>query len=185
MKRQVMWKPTNGPGVEHLTVEFGDGLRADGLVGGVAAEPFRIRYDARADEADRIRSVRIESLVDDAELSLERDLDGTWTRDGEPFAALDGCSEVDISVTPFTNTLPIRRLGLEAGETATIRVAYVDAPAMTVEPVEQRYTCIDPLDGDGGTFGYESLDSGFRAELPVDAAGLVRDYPGALDRVYP
>lgn len=180
-----MWASVDGPGLEHLAVEFGDGLRADGLVVGVAREPFRVRYDVRTDETDRLRSVRIESLVDDAELSLERDPDGTWIRDGEPVDDLDGCSEVDVSVTPFTNTLPIRRLRLEEGDAATIRVAYVDAPAMTVEPVEQRYTCIDPLDRDGGTFGYESLESDFRADLPVDAAGLVRDYPGVFERVYP
>lgn len=185
MERQVMWESTDGPGFEHLTVEFEDGLRADGLVVGVAPEPFRIRYDVRTDGADRIRSVRIESLVDDTELSLERTLDGNWIRDGERVADLAGCSEVDISVTPFTNTLPIRRLRLEEGDAATIRVAYIDAPAMTVEPVEQRYTCVDPLGPDGGTFGYESLESDFRAELPVDAEGLVRDYPGAFERVYP
>lgn len=185
MERQVMWEPTDGPGLEHLAVEFGDGLRADGLVVGVASEPFRIRYDVRTDEADRLRSVRIESLVGDAELSLERDVDGNWTRDGERVADLAGCSEVDVSVTPFTNTLPVRRLRLAEGDAATIRVAYIDVPAMTVEPVEQRYTCVDPLDRDGGTFGYESLESGFRADLPVDAAGLVRDYPGVFERVYP
>ena len=185
MERQVMWESVDGPGLEHFAVEFGDGLRADGLVVGVASEPFRIRYRIRTDEANRIRSVRIESLVDDAELSLERGPDGHWTRDGEPFADLDGCSDVDVSVTPFTNTLPIRRLDLGEGDAATIRVAYVDAPAMTVEPVEQRYTCIELLDHDGGTFGYESLESGFRADLPVDADGLVCDYPGLFERVYP
>jgi hypothetical protein len=41
---------------------------------------------------------------------------------------LSGCCEnVDVSETPFTNTLPIRRLGLTSGESAEIRVAYFDA----------------------------------------------------------
>ena len=38
--------------------------------------------------------------------------------------------DVDISATPFTNTLPIRRLGLQPGEFAELDVAFVDAPAM-------------------------------------------------------
>ena len=41
-------------------------------------------------------------------------------------AYLVGCEYVDISETPFTNTLVIRRLGLTPGESADISVAYFD-----------------------------------------------------------
>ena len=36
---------------------------------------------------------------------------------------------------------------------------------------------------DGARWRFRSLDSGFTAELPVDAAGLVRDYPGIARRL--
>ena len=41
-------------------------------------------------------------------------------------AYLVGCKYVDISETPFTNTLVIRRLGLTPGESADISVPYFD-----------------------------------------------------------
>ncbi len=48
---------------------------------------------------------------------------------------LSGCCEnVDVSETPFTNTLPIRRLGLTSGESAEIRVAYFDATELQSWP---------------------------------------------------
>jgi len=104
--------------------------------------------------------------------------------DGEPVPALDGCIDVDISATPFTNTLPIRRLGLKPGEAANLKVAYLAIPEMRVEPARQRYTCLE-RDDQGGLYRYESLDgefAGFTADLPVDAGGLVLDYPGLFRR---
>ena len=97
---------------------------------------------------------------------------------------LDGCEYVDISDTPFTNTLPIRRLGLASGESAVISVAYFDGAELQPWPELQRYTCLQQ-DSDGGLYRFESLDGGFTADLPVDADGLVFDYPGLFRRVLP
>ena len=36
---------------------------------------------------------------------------------------------------------------------------------------------------DGARWRFRSLDDGFTAELSVDAAGLVRDYPGIARRL--
>ena len=73
----------------------------------------------------------------------------------------DGCIDVDISAAPFTNTLPIRRLGLMKGERREIRVAYLALPALTVEPADQAYTCIEPQ----RRYLYEKLFRQFQAEL--------------------
>ena len=35
----------------------------------------------------------------------------------------------------------------------------------------------------GGLYRFESLSSGFRADIPVDGDGLVLDYPGVFRRV--
>jgi hypothetical protein len=96
---------------------------------------------------------------------------------------LEGCVDVDISATPFTNTLPIRRLGLAPGESADVSVAYVDIDEMRAWTEEQRYTRLEQNSGDR-LYKYESLDGGFTADLPVDADGLVLDYPGLFRRVF-
>jgi hypothetical protein len=84
--------------------------------------------------------------------------------------------DVDIMITPFTNTLPIRRLNLRVGEAQGIAVAYVRVPNLALSRVEQRYICLS-LDQSGGLYRYESPESGFSANLKVDTDGLVLDYP--------
>ncbi|WP_458207372.1 putative glycolipid-binding domain-containing protein [Haladaptatus sp. NG-SE-30] len=189
MERHVVWETIDGIGTEHLTVEF-DPLHAEGVVVGIAdrdsgTEPFRIRYRVECAGSEAVQKVEIDSLGASIGIELEHDGDGNWTKNGESAPELTGCFDVDIAVTPFTNALPIRRLDWESGESAKISVVYLDVPAMTVEAVEQRYVRLEPLGSSGGLFRYESLDSGFTAELPVDSDGLVLDYPGLFRRMYP
>jgi hypothetical protein len=91
--------------------------------------------------------------------------------------------DVDISVTPFTNTLPIRRLGLAPGESAEISVAYVEGTELQAWPEPQRYTCLEKHSR-GGLYRFLSLEGGFTADLPVDAECLVADYPGLFRRAF-
>lgn len=119
------------------------------------------------------------------EVDLLADGDGNWTtRNGEAIPELNGCLDVDVSATPFTNTLPIRRLGIAPAESAELPVAYVDTGEMRAWTEEQSYTCLERSARDG-LYRYESLDGGFTADLPVDADGLVLDYPGLFRRVLP
>jgi hypothetical protein len=79
----------------------------------------------------------------------------------------------------MTNTLPVRRLALKPGDSTEIRLCYIDVPGLTASPARQRYTALD----DGATVLFEAIDSGFRAELPLDEDGIVRDYPGLFRRL--
>ncbi len=189
-ERSVMWAPWTGVGLEHLTLAWDEkGVRADGVVIGVEGSvQFRVRYEVRCDAGWRVREVSVALLMgDNVSVRLLTDGEGNWTTlDGKPVPVLDCCTDVDISVTPFTNTLPIRRLGLEPGESADLRLAYMDVPGMRVEPTRQRYTCLERGEY-GGLYRYEDkgLFHGFTADLPVDADGLVLDYPGLFRRVRP
>ena len=88
------------------------------------------------------------------------------------------------SPRPFTNTLPIRRLGLSPGESAEVAVAYLDGTELQPWPEPQRYARLEE-GGGGGLYRFESLDGGFTAVLPVDSDGLVVDYPGLFKRALP
>ena len=87
---------------------------------------------------------------------------------------------MDLPITPFTNTLPIRRLALAAGASAEIDVVYVRAPALSVEVDRQRYTCLEPM----RRYRYEAVDGSFTAEIEVDSRGLVVMYPELFRRRY-
>jgi uncharacterized protein len=121
---------------------------------------------------------------DSKNITLCADGKGHWTDgSGNPILALNGCFEVDISATPFTNTLAIRRMQLKQGESADLVVAYVAVPVMEVKSVNQRYSCLE-LSPEGGLYKYEGLFRGFAANLQVDADGLVFDYPETFKRVW-
>jgi hypothetical protein len=116
----------------------------------------------------------------DPPLELSSDGSGAWLDGrGQPRHDLAGALDVDITATPFTNTLPIRRLGLREGESSTIVAVYVSLPELTVTTNRQRYTCLEP----DRRYRYESVDSDFTSELEVDGDGLVVTYPGLFRRV--
>ncbi len=169
-------------------LQLPDGIVADSIILGVQEQkPFRIHYEIRCNAQWRLQSVHV-NLLDGSSQSLYLFIDeeGTWTTEGgEIISSLQGCLDVDISATPFTNTLPIRRLALQQYSIATLNMAYIAIPQMQVEVTEQRYTCLDVTPA-GGRYLFESLRNGtstFSAELPVDEDGLVLDYPGLFRRV--
>ena len=182
-----MWSAWRRPGLGHLRLAVRDsGVVADGLVLGVAeGRPFRIAYDVRCDADWRVRAARVGVPGEPPRVELLSDGEGNWKwPDGRAVTYLEGCEYVDISGTPFTNTLPIRRLGLAPGESAEIAVAYFEGTELQPWPEPQRYTRLETGDG-GETYRFVSLDGGFTADLPVDQNGLVLDYPGLFRRVFP
>ena len=94
-----------------------------------------------------------------------------------PMPEYTGAIDVDLAMTPFTNTLPIRRLGLAVGAAADIIVVYVTFPDLAVSADPQRYTRLAER-----TYRFESLDGGFVRDIEVDEHGLVVTYPGLFRR---
>lgn len=184
--RAICWQPTwnpahEGVGMEHLLLKdhAADAvvLAVDDIVG-----PFRLHYHLRWNSAWQLREADMTLETDSATrwLKLRTDGQGHW-RDGEGHALdkLDGCLDIDIWPTPFTNSFPIRRAALAIGERREFRMAWVAAPALTVQAQPQAYTRLaDRL------YRFESLDgSGFEVALPVDEDGVVLDYPGLFKRI--
>jgi uncharacterized protein len=187
MVREVMWWAWDGPGLGHLRLAVREsGVVADGLVLGVAdGRPFRLAYEVRCDAHWRVRAAWVGVPGEPAKVELFSDGAGNWTGpDGRALPYLEGCEYVDVSETPFTNTLPIRRLGLSPGESAEITVAYLDGAELQPWPEPQSYAYLEEGEG-GGLYRFLSLDGGFTADLPVDADGLVLDYPGLFKRTAP
>jgi hypothetical protein len=116
------------------------------------------------------------------EVLLETDGEGGWRVDGRPAPLLDGCPDVDLEASAFTNAFPVNRLGLEVGQRADAPAAYVRAPGLEVERLEQSYARL-PDDGPRTRYDYKSPSVDFRAELVYDEFGLVLDYPGIAVRV--
>jgi hypothetical protein len=132
----VLWAAWEGRGFEHLALRQEAGaVRADSLIIAVDDDgrPFRARYAVECDGGWAIRRARVEVLEEPGRvLEVRVDGRGRWT-DAATGAvpALDGCVDIDIYPSPFTNTLPIRRLtDAVVGRPVALDVAWVVLPEL-------------------------------------------------------
>jgi uncharacterized protein len=176
MQRTILWHERQDLSTEYCTItSHHGGTRFTGIVlQPVENRPLQVRYLVDVDEQWRTRDVEIdlETLAAASHLHLMADGNGTWRRDGEIMADLAGCLDVDLGITPATNTLPIRRLDLQPGEGADIMAAWVRFPDLHIQRQQQHY---DRLTDD--RYRYQSGD--FTAELAIDPDGIVQDYASA------
>jgi hypothetical protein len=180
--RTIRWSAWDGceAGLEHVDVRPADGgLDISGVV--IAGEDgvrFGLYYRLKLDALWHTKEVQLRTTSGHV-LLLESDGRGHWQENGKDRADLQGCIDIDIQATPITNTLPIRRLDLETGESMEIRLGYVSLPELIVTAASQRYTALEA----GSLYRFESLEDGFTADLPVDQDGFVLDYPGLFRRL--
>ena len=176
------WQDWSGRGLEHLVLKEGSGqiVAAAAVLGVSGNQLFAAHYKICCDPDWRVRSVELHEIGSDRTLELASNGAGNWSDgSGATQPQLAGAMDVDISITPFTNTLPIRRLGLKPGESAEIAAVYVRLPELTAGTDLQRYTCLEPR----RRYRYESLDSDFMREIETDEHGLVTLYPGLFRRI--
>lgn len=156
----------------------GAAVVADGTGG------WSLRFSVVTDAGWRTRTTFVEVLGADGleRVALAVDAAGEWTLDGRPWPELRGCTDVDVSASPVTNTMPLRRLGLAVGEGAEIEVAWLDVPSLAVHRVRQNYRRM--VDDPRGLACYSYSDPSYGPfALTVDAAGLVVDYQSLFRRV--
>ena len=178
------WRRSDGLTLEVLRLDDIDGgPRARSWVIDASSRPFAVEYDWTLDASWRTVSLQVRLHEQDIRtLTIERAGDASWRVDGAARDDLEGCHEVDLSITPFCNTLALRRFGPPPGGAGELTALYVECPALTCVPSRQRYERRGPV-----TFVYIDLGEqrGFEAELTVDEDGLVREYAGLFERIEP
>jgi hypothetical protein len=195
-ERIVCWTPWSGAGMEMLRFRRGHPgdapYVASGVVLGMGEHgPYRLNYRIKIESNWQARKVTFEASTADGTITrlLRTDGIGHWRDENSAMLTeLNGCLDIDIQATPFTNLLPIRRLKQKAGQQNEIGVVYIEVPSLLISAKRQRYTCLDPLRqtaGIAGRYLYEGPIGEFKAELPVEADGMVTDYPALFRRVYP
>jgi uncharacterized protein len=184
LAREAIWRRLDEPGAEHFRLwTIPGGARLEGTVVVVEDEvPMRLTY--RITTSDwHTHEVRLTfaSGDDDRPLHLIVDREQRWAADGKYLPSVNGCLDVDLSLTPATNLLAVHTAGLldlPLGEPRDVTSTYVLFPQMSIEPLAQRYTRI----GDR-RFHYLNLDGTFETEIEVDDMGLVVSYPPFWERV--
>jgi uncharacterized protein len=171
----VLWQTLETGALDRCRLEAGPGgLRLSGTV--LTPEhgtPLEISYRVEAGPDGLTRRAELELDGGATRRVLLADGTGRWRWQGGPeLAEIAGSLDVDLTVTPATNTLPIRRLAtLGVGQAADLHVAWVQFPGLEVIPSAQRYQRLAP-----DRWRFSTGD--FQAELLVDPDGLVLDYSG-------
>ena len=171
----VRWATWDGDHEEITTVLWeNEGFTVSGVVG-----REQVQYVLRLSASWQVRQFILFRDMEEPDLWLATDGGGRWGEmNGAHRTELDGCYDIDLACTPFTNTLPIRRLPLLEGHTAELPVVTVNVETLEVRSVVMRYTRIGSR-----TWRSENTDTGATAEFEVDEHGVVVDYPDECRRV--
>ena len=173
MKRALVWQRLDTVGVEYAELES-DPIRLQGEV--VLVEDgtaFAVSYGVECDDAGLTTRADLQVKRNGVRghLTLLRGPGGDWSGNGRSLPELRGIADVDLSVTPSTNTPPLRRLGLRDGQAAAVTAAWVRLPSLDVTPLRQLYRRLE-----ANVYAYEAPDLQFTATLEVDGSGVVRRY---------
>jgi hypothetical protein len=161
-----------------------DCYRVEGATSAVEdADAWVVRYVIHLASDWRTRSAHVEGLSarGGQELRLDGDGSGRWQINGAAAPHLDGCLDVDLESSAFTNALPVHRLGLEVGGHALAPAVYVRALDLTVDRLEQRYRRLDDH-AERRRYHYCAPAFAYECQLVYDEYGLVLDYPGIAVR---
>jgi len=182
--RVFFWRRLDVEGLERLDLEVGrDAITARSTVLSAEDGGFRLDHRWLLTPDWRAQGLSIERWNKDGRAALTLERDGTgWRVDGVRRLDLDGAEEPDLSVTPFSNSFPIRRTPAQAGASYTLDTAFIDGAAMTVARSKQHY---DRLGANRLRYTDMGFSKGFEADLVVDDEGLVLTYEHLFERIAP
>ncbi len=176
MHASMLWRRVDQPGHDAARLVFED---PSWHLSGAAVfvhdgEPCRLDYLIACNSRWETKFGRVTGWVGDraVEIGVSADASGRWFINRNECEEVKGCVDLDLNFSPSTNLLPIRRLNLAIGEEAHVRAAWLRFPSLALEPLDQRYRRADAT-----TYVYESAGGEFVAELRVNEAGFVVDYP--------
>lgn len=174
----ILWRRLDVPGHEHarLTLDRTNWHLTGAAVFVEDGQPTRLEYLVVCDARWHTLAGRIKGWIGDTgvDLAIDADGEGRWRINGTEVPDVIGCLDLDLSFSPSTNLLPIRRLDLAVGGSDSVRSAWLRFdPEPRLEPLRQRYQRVSE-----NTYRYESPSHDFTGEIRVNEAGLVVRYSG-------
>jgi hypothetical protein len=177
MQRNIlmMWRRLDNPGHEWARLYS---LGSTSILRGTAVFqedriPGRLDYKILCSPQWETQSAVVLGWVGDekVDLRITKAPDHGWLLNGESVPGLGSCLDIDLSFSPSTNLLPIRRLNLQVGQEAEVRAAWMVFPELGLRPMVHWFRRKSR-----NLYSYRS-DTGFSVELKVNEAGFVVDYP--------
>ncbi|AVR00607.1 hypothetical protein OBCHQ24_16865 [Oceanobacillus iheyensis] len=142
-------------------------------------DAFNVNYRIELNETWLTKNVCI-NVEKGNNIKLNTDGEGNWfNNNGELIENLKGAIDIDISATPFSNSLPINRIIWHINQIEHFHMVYISVPSLEIKKVPQSYHYIRK-DGELRYFKYRCYD--YETIICVDSNGLVVDYPNTFKR---
>jgi hypothetical protein len=176
-----LWRWLQGTGLERFEfLRAGDEWTFRGTILTLAHDAVaEARYEITCDRSfcTKAANISVRDATGERALQIATE-NGRWYENGRQNLTVNGAIDIDLGWSPSTNTLPIKRLKLEIGQSSGEFVAaWVRFPELTLQPLRQEYVRL----GDR-KYRYSSRGGAFVAELLVDDHDLVLDYEGFWQR---
>lgn len=184
MQKSIVWEGLGIDTEEHCAVNF----LTDGIVvrseieGWAGTKALYAEYvlELHADWSVKCIDIRFTVGTDAYHFDFKRTETGWVDSNGSDCPEFAECRFIDISLTPFTNSLPINGLQYEVGAGIDIQVLYFDILNHEVRKDAQRYTKRKDL-----LYVFENESSNFIADITTDADGFVTLYPNLFKMLIP
>lgn len=182
IKKTIIWESTQIFSTEYMEIFFSENsIEVSGTV--IRLEnniPSKSHYTISLDPHWVVKRLHIENSYNNKELNILSNGKGDWfTENGDEILELKGAIDIDISCTPFTNSLPINRMNWSKNVPHYFEMTFINVPDLTYKKVKQRYELLDDAN-DKRKFNYKS--GTFESIIEVDSDGLVTDYPQLFKR---
>lgn len=181
MKTNVLWKGLYYQSFEDCCITASETIIEiiSVIIGASEGQLYKVDYRVQVTKEWEIIAVQVDTQLDNKRISttLEQK-DGQCYINGTSDSTFAGFKYIDISLSPFTNTLPINNLQLQVGQQAVIDVIYFDILAKKVLPSRQIYTRLSAC-----IYRFETEDKSFIADIEVDEGGFVTFYPQLFERL--
>ncbi len=186
LQHTILWQNIDEPGMEYCHLSSHDeGWQLTGTaLLSHNDDPLQVRYQVLCNFLWQTRTVNLVISAGASQRTIRLIVDKGrrwWIEEGEAYEeliALRGCVDVDLGISPATNTLPIRRKPLDIGDSIDVTAAWIRFPEVEIEPLRQRYTRLTK-----NRYRYESGNGNFTTEIEVDDMGLVTHYPDNWERI--
>ena len=183
MKYEIFWKSLKYDATEHCTIDqsFESNNVQGNIVGNHNANLFEVDYQLITDINWRINILDIVCRSNEIVRQWQlKKLNGGWLINDIWTPDLKECIDIDISLTPFTNTLPIRRLNFTDQPRHSIEVVYLNILTGEISKSRQHYTKISDR-----LYLYENDTRAFHAQLHIDDHCFVTEYEELFVRTNP
>jgi hypothetical protein len=171
----ILWRSETLNSTEFFRLkDAGDGYWLSGtVITRLEGKPAKIEYLIKCDAAWRTREVAIVQDWDGEarSLGLMVSEDRRWSSKIGDYPDLTGLTDVDLSITPSTNLLPLKRNFMNDGDSLETSAAWVHFPSLQIAVLPQKYTRLSLTE-----YAYESPTLDYRGLVTFDEDGVCVTY---------